>query len=193
MMNMHSIVDMPRSIFGAHVGLLPDRAQLRSSSVEERLSRLELLVAGQDILSRYAYLYDAKELDALLALYAEDATLINSSGTYAGLLAIRAAHEADLPRTNYSFHHFTTISVTGAGPDMCVSAYLYNMAAREDQPYGTVASVIFRLVLVHDVWKIVEARIALTARHALAPIGFKPAGAPPYATGDRTSSELIGG
>ena len=190
---MHSIFDMPRTIFGAHVSLLQDRARRRSSTVEERLSRLELLVAGQEILSRYAYLYDAKELQALVALYAKNATLINSSGTYAGLAAIRAAHEADLPRTNYSFHHFTNVGVVGDASDMCVSAYLYNLAAREGQPYGTVASVIFRLVSDHDMWKIVEARIALTARHALAPIDFKAAGAPPHATGDQTSSELIGG
>jgi hypothetical protein len=128
----------------------------------------------------------------LLALYTDDSTLINSSGTYAGKAAIRAAHEADLPRTRYSFHHFTNMSVSGDESSVTVTAYLLNLAERDGQAYATIASVILALVAADGVWKIRESRVALTARHPLTSIEFAPPEPPPWATDVRTSSELIG-
>ena len=189
-----NIYDFPRHIFGAHVTLLRHGAG-KSSSLEDRLGRLELEAEVRDTVNTYAYLYDAKDLDGLMELYLEESAIVNSSGTYVGRSAIRSLHESDLPRTEYSFHHMTNVHVTvgNSGDDVWTAGYLYNLAARAGTAYGTVGTFIFHLTKRQGRWKLLETRIALTSRHVLEPISFKPAVDGPIPTSPDTSAELIRG
>jgi ketosteroid isomerase-like protein len=186
--------DLPISVVGGHAEIAKLAARASAgATLESRLEALELDRQAHLLVASYAYFYDAKDLAALMALYADDATLVNSSGTYIGKQTIEAIHREDLPLTEISFHHLNNVVAAidqGAGTAWA-SAYMYNLAIRDGAAYGTVATIVFALRHAGDAYRIVECRIAIDSRHNFDPRQMVLT-ANKLATVPRTSAELVG-
>jgi ketosteroid isomerase-like protein len=186
--------DLPISVVGGHaeIATLAARGSV-AASLEARIQALELEQKARLLVASYAYFYDAKDLDALMALYADDATLVNSSGTYIGKATVEAIHREDLPLTEISFHHLNNVVAAidqGAGTAWA-SAYMYNLAIRDGAAYGTVATIVFALRHTNDGYRIVACRIAIDSRHNLDPRKMVLT-ANKLASVPKTSAELVG-
>ena len=186
--------DLPISVVGGHAEIAKLAAQGPvGGSLERRIQALELDQKARVLVASYAYFYDAKDLEDLVALYADDATLVNSSGTYVGKQTIEAIHRADLPLTEISFHHLNNVvaAVDQSADSAWASGYMYNLAIRDGEAYGTVATIVFALRNTDDGYRIVECRIAIDSRHNLDPRKMVLV-ANKLATAPRTSAELVG-
>ncbi len=185
--------DLPRSVLGGHVVIAQHVRPSSAGTLEERIRLLELDRDARQFVASYAIYYDAKDLAALMALYADDAVLVNSSGTYAGAKTIEAIHSEDFPLTEISFHHLNNVSVGVPNEDgsLWVAAYMYNLAVRDGEHYGTVATIIFRLREVDGRLCAAECRIAIDSRHTLTP-KLMVLQSNPLATEASTSAELVG-
>lgn len=190
-----TLYDFPRSLLGAHLrlaGVAPHRSR---GELEARVRLLEAERAARELVHAYVYAQDAKSLDDLLALYTEDAVLVNSFGTWAGLEAIRVSHEYDASRNDCSFHHVTTGTVTvgDSADEAWLCGYLYNFAEREGLTYGTLATCLFHLRESEDGWRVAECRTASTGRHSLQAAPPLPRAGRPAPSRPETSIELVGG
>jgi len=190
----HPLFRLPGGALGAHAYLasLPSPT---ASGLEERIRALELERAASGFLSRYACLFDSKDLDGLMALYSDDCVLVNTSGTYVGTPAIRGLQEADMPKTEISFHRFANILVREdpAATDMTwVAAYMYNLAIRGEEPYGTVGTILAALRGDVPDLRATAVRITIDSRHTLEPKLVPRGDAGPYAASQTSSYELTG-
>jgi ketosteroid isomerase-like protein len=81
---------------------------MTDQSVEIRLSRIEIQLAYLDLCSRYVFGVDAKERDAFLQCWTEEAewNLGEVWGNYSGLAAIAQCWE-NLQRAFHEMHHGT--------------------------------------------------------------------------------------
>jgi len=185
----------PATVLGAHVAAgLTARPTTRSDG--ERLARIELELEARAFLSKYAYFFDAKDLEGLMTLYADDCELVNTAGTYTGARSIRDMQAADMPKTEISFHHFSNVVVaidSLENREVYVTAYMYNVAIREEEPYGTIGTVVFCLRGVSDGGlKATAIRIAIDSRHSFNP-KFVPSADPgPYASSSINAYDLVG-
>jgi ketosteroid isomerase-like protein len=165
-------------------------------SAEERLAYLELERDAREFLAKYSYYFDGKNLEGLMTLYTPDCVLVNTAGTYAGIEAIRRMQEGDMPKTTVSFHHFNNIIVVVDDINTrtaYVTAYMYNLAIRDDEPYGTVGTVVFCLKDGGDgTLKASAVRIAIDSRHSFTPKFVPPGEAGPNAASVETSYDLVG-
>ena len=186
--------DLPISVVGGHTEIAKLAAHGSvGGNLERRIQALELEQKARLLVASYAYFYDAKDLEDLMALYADDATLVNSSGTYIGKETIEAIHREDLPLTEISFHHLNNIvvAIDQSAGTAWASAYMYNLAIRDGAAYGTVATIVFALRDTDDGYRIVECRIAIDSRHNLDPRKMVLV-ANKLATVPKTSAELVG-
>lgn len=188
----HPLYRLPGGALGAHAYLasLPRTAP---ASLEERIQTLERERAATDFLTRYAYFFDSKNLNGLMGLYDDDCVLVNTNGTYAGAAAIRGLQEEDIPKTEISFHRFANVLVRDdADGTTWVAAYMYNLAIREEEPYGTVGTILASLRGQAADLRATSIRITIDSRHTLTP-KFVPRGTPgPHAASQATSFELTG-
>jgi ketosteroid isomerase-like protein len=185
----------PVAVLGAHVAAAR-AAKPASGSAEERLAQLELEAEARAFITKYSYFFDGKDLEALMTLYASDCVLVNTAGTYVGIDAIRRMQEGDIGRTAISFHHFNNPLVVIEdlkSRTAYVTAFMYNLAVRDDEHYGTVGTVVFCLKGQADgSLKASAIRIAIDSRHTLQP-KFVPIGEPgPHAASGRSSYDLVG-
>jgi hypothetical protein len=185
----------PVSVLGAHIAAA--RADRRAEfSIQERLERLEIESEARAFIAKYSYFFDGKDLEGLMTLYGDDCVLVNTAGTYVGKDSIRHMQEGDIGRTTISFHHFDNPIVVVEDikkRSAYVTAYMYNLAVRDDEHYGTVGTVVFCLEAdVNGVMKATAIRIAIDSRHTLTP-KFVPVGDPgPHAASRQSSYDLVG-
>jgi len=185
----------PVEVLGAHV-FAARAAPPALDSSERRLERLELELEARTFITRYSYFFDGKDLEGLMTLYAPDCVLVNTAGTYVGIDAIRRMQEGDIGRTAISFHHFNNPLVVVEDVKTrtaYVTAFMYNLAVRDDEHYGTVGTVVFGLKGQPDgSLKATAIRIAIDSRHTFQP-KFVPAGDPgPHAASSTSSYDLVG-
>lgn len=193
--NEELLVRFPVEVLGAHVAAAKARP-VSAGSPEERLARLELENDAKAFITKYSYFFDGKDFEGLMTLYAADCVLVNTAGTYVGIDAIRRMQEGDIGRTQISFHHFNNPMVVIedlTSRTAYVTAFMYNLAVRDDEHYGTVGTVVFCLKgQVDGSLKATAIRIAIDSRHTFTP-KFVPVGDPgPHAASKRSSYDLVG-
>jgi hypothetical protein len=167
----------------------------RPESIEERLELIEGELAARDVLCRYAYFYDGKDLDRLMSVFHPEAKLVNPRGTYVGADAIRANYEFLMGLFRMVFHYAPNVMVRLlADGSAWVTSYLFSVGVVGEEGFNAnCSSYVARLVHQGD-WLIKEMRITsnvpidLQRRHD--PMrGF---GEPPEPTEETSSRDWIG-
>jgi hypothetical protein len=168
----------------------------RPESIEERLELIESELAARDVLCRYTYFYDGKDLDGLMSVFHPEAKLVNPRGTYVGADAIRANYEFLMGLFRMVFHYAPNVMVRVlADGSAWISSYLFAVGVVSDERFnGNCSSYVARLVRYQGDWRIREMRITtnvpidLERRHD--PMrGF---GEPPEPTEETSSRDWIG-
>ena len=165
-----SLYELPRTLLGFHVAQT-EPPQPPAASLEDRLARLEARAEISTLLNRYAYCYDAGDIENMMSIYSADCVLVNGSGTFIGTDAIRSNYEQAILARMVSFHHLADVEIT-LSDDVAegwATGYLHNMAVRDGNPGGTMASCVFHLRKADSGWQVAECRIAVTNQHSYGP------------------------
>jgi ketosteroid isomerase-like protein len=188
-----TLYELPRSLLGAHTKLASWRPEKPGEALEARVVRLEVELAARDLLNRYTYFYDAKDLDSLMRLYSDDCVVVNRRGTYVGPAAIRANYQYSIESSRLSFHNATNVQVAVApgGSEAWLTAYLYAIHIRTEGPAGIAATCVFHIAKRPDQFKIIESRIVVSDRHLLGPTPPRWTERVPAPTRAQTSEDLI--
>jgi uncharacterized protein (TIGR02246 family) len=131
-------------------------------TLEQRLQRMEGEQAVRDLLAQYAFSYDSSDVDGVMALFADDAVLVNARGTFAGRQAIDDNYRWVNAQRQAGFHFITNtlVRVDSDGPEAWVTAYFQSwavdLAGERRALLGTYA---MRLVKLAGQWKIADCRI----------------------------------
>lgn len=118
--------------------------------LERRLADLEAKEEIRAFVAAYCRLNDAlTELDALVALFAEDAVMRNPAGTHTGREAIRAYYTAFFATgTRFARHHVVNQVITVVEPGLARhDAYFIAMLGRGGESkivYGSYADTVVR-------------------------------------------------
>ena len=132
-----------------------------TSSIEQRLRRVEDELAIQRILFDYSRYLDSRDWDGFVSLFAPDGEWANAEGSYKGREAIMAmlggpnGGPAEPPkRVNY-YHANSNWRIDLDGDRAtCVSRYLF-VLRREDRPVSALAGLYTdEFVRLDGVWKI---------------------------------------
>jgi ketosteroid isomerase-like protein len=169
-----SLRELPRTLLGSHVLAAKNRPS-ELGSLEERVAVLEIEAAARNLLLRYAYCYDAGDLDGLMEIYAEDCIVVSRRGTYVGTDAVRENYARAVSERKVSFHHIAN-SAVWPSPDRTeawVTGYLHNLLVRESGPGGAMSSFVFHIRRDDGEWKVVETRIAISNQHSYGPAGAR--------------------
>ena len=184
-----------REMWGVHHALAraPRR---RAGTLDERLELIESELAARDVLCRYAYFYDGKDLDGLMTVFHPDAKLVNPRGTYVGIDAIRANYRFLMGLFRMVFHYAPNVMVRVLDDGSAwLSSYLFSVGAVADERFnGNCSSYVARLVRHEGEWRILEMRITSNVPIDLQrrddPMrGF---GEPPEPTEETSSHDWIG-
>ena len=145
-----------------------------------RLRRLEDELAVRDAFTRYHYFYDMGDTDAIAALFAQDAILVNPRGTYIGRDQVRANYQFLVDRPGPVFHYATNVlvRVSDDGGEAWLTAFLWlvytiktaEAVADPREPSAGGGSYAIRWRKVDGAWLISESRLTLNYR-----VGFAPA------------------
>jgi ketosteroid isomerase-like protein len=165
-----SLYEIPRSLLSMHVALVR-RPRPQAKDLETRVARLEAVNDIQRILHQYAYSYDAGDIEAMMEIYSDDCVLINGSGTYAGAEAIRANYVDAISARETAFHHLADVEIATSEDvrEAWATGYLHNLAVRDGNAGGTMASCVFHLRRLDEDWKVIECRIAVSNQHGYLP------------------------
>lgn len=167
--------------------------------MEERLELIESELEVRDVLRRYTYFYDGKDLDGLMSVFHPECRLVNPRGTYVGTEAIRANYEYLMGTFRIVFHYAPNVMVRVLDREHAwLSSYLFAVGAVGDgddnRVNGNASSYVARLVREGTAWLIREMRITtnvpLDLRRRADPMrGF---GDPPEPTEEVSSGDWIG-
>jgi ketosteroid isomerase-like protein len=155
-------------------GLLHDHLRIKdqpSGDLARRVQRLEDELALRDLLNTYTYYYDGSDLEGVVSVFTEDATLVNPRGTYVGAQAIRTNYAYNISNRKLSFHYASNVvvRVSEDGKEAAISAF-YNAASvyasRSLASNGGSYSIRARKTAAG--WKIAEMRITYNYRARLA-------------------------
>jgi hypothetical protein len=125
--------------------------------------RMELLLdesALRDFLVRWAYAFDARDVDGLMEFFTDDCTLVNSRGRFEGRAEIRNNYEMYYQRWGRLVHWWTNVTVRF--PDRVDEAYLaayhygMNVSSDGNRKVGDVGTDIWRVNKFDNGWKGVE-------------------------------------
>jgi ketosteroid isomerase-like protein len=165
-----SLFELPRTLLGFHVWIAKNPPRSRGD-VEDRLHVLEIDAAARRVLYRYAYCYDAGDIDGLMDIYTDDCVLVNRRGTFVGRDAIRSTYDLQIAERHVAFHHLANIDVRPAArrDEAWATAYIHNLAVRDGNAGGTMASAVFHLRREPDAWRVCEIRIAISNQHGFVP------------------------
>jgi ketosteroid isomerase-like protein len=165
-----SLYEIPRSLLALHVQLVR-RPRPRRGDLEARVARLEAVQEIQRLLHQYAYSFDAGDIEAMMEIYSDDCLLINGSGTYAGAAAIRTNYQQAIAARETAFHHLADVEIATSDDidEAWATGYLHNLAVRDGNAGGTMASFLFHLRRFDEEWKVVECRIVVSNQHGYAP------------------------
>jgi ketosteroid isomerase-like protein len=182
--------------FGLRGGMWdPPKALANVGAAAPQDARCCLESAVRDVLAKYTYYYDAKDISGLLTVFHENCELVNPRGTYVGHEAIRANYLFLMAQSKVGMHFATNIlaRVNEAGDRAWMTAYYYDISVLHDGTLaGTGGSYADVLVPVGGEWRIAQRRISYNFRHALNAEPPRSASAPPKPTRPETSRDLIG-
>jgi ketosteroid isomerase-like protein len=142
-------------------------------SLSERLDRLESIEGIRQLAYGYALAVDARDIDAVVALYVDD---IRVGGGRQGRAALRAVFDASLRQFTASAHHVTNHLMEFLGPDDAIGLVSCRIEHEVDGSWVT-ASLLYhdRYVRRGGIWLIrgrVQTRLYATA-HDDPPVGPK--------------------
>ena len=144
----------------------------RVTTLEQRVALLEAEQDVRDLLTRYAYAWDSRDIAGCVGLFAEDAVLITTRGTYEGRDAIRDNYEGmangrGRGQGEGSVHRPVNVLVRVEGDlqQAWLTAY-WHVAAQVRSLFG---NYFMRLVNTAEGWRIADCRIAwdFYAKHEL--------------------------
>jgi uncharacterized protein (TIGR02246 family) len=162
-------------------------------SLEQRLQRIEDQQAVHDVLMQYAFSYDSSDVDGVMALFTDDAVLVNARGTFRGRQAIDDNYRWVNAQRRAGFHFITNtlVRIDGGGRQAWLTAYFQSwavdLAGEQRALLGTYA---MRLVKRESAWRIAGCRITSdisTGQQPGPPPSLSAPGAP--APTDRETSE----
>jgi ketosteroid isomerase-like protein len=165
----------------------------RSAGLEERLARLEDEQAVRDAHIAYVNAYDSGDIDGIMALFAEDALLINSRGSFLGKPLIRQGYEWVNARRLISFHNVTSTLVRFDPDDgsAWLTAY-YQVPSK--RPSGEIhfnfGTYALRLVKQGGEWRIAQMRITGDLHTSLKPVPSSSTGGGPAPSFEQNSRDL---
>lgn len=170
-----SLYQLPRQLLGTHVWNVRDRRPSRAE-LAERIARLEIESWGRQLANQYAYCYDAGDLEGMMEIYSDDCVLVNRHGTFIGVDAIRDNYRQAIGGRTTSFHHVNNVQVrpSSDGSEAWVTAYIHCLTVKEGQPGGSVATCVFRIRRYGDVWRISDARMAVSGQHTFGAVPTRP-------------------
>jgi uncharacterized protein (TIGR02246 family) len=163
-------------------------------SPEQRLQRIEDEQAVRDLLAQYAFSYDSGDVDGVIALFTDDALLVNARGTFSGRQAIDDNYRWVNAQRRAGFHFITNtvVRVEPGGHQAWLTAYFQSwavdLAGEQRALLGTYA---MRLVKPDSAWKIAGCRITSdisTGQQPGPPASLSAPGAP-APTGSETSED----
>jgi uncharacterized protein (TIGR02246 family) len=131
-------------------------------SIEQRLQRIEDEQAVRDLVAQYAFSYDSSDVDGVMALFTDDAVLVNARGTFSGRQAIDDNYRWVNAQRTAGFHFITNtiVRVEEGGRQAWLTAYFQSwavdLAGERRALLGTYA---MRLVKRDGAWKIAGCRI----------------------------------
>ncbi len=135
----------------------------KPDSLEERIALIEAERDVRDLLTRYVYNWDARDLQGCVAMFTEDARLITTRGTYEGRDAIRANYEGmalgKQPGEGEGSLHRPVNVLVRVEPGLqeaWLTAYWHVMA----QVRSLLGNYFMRLVKTSEGWRIADCRIA---------------------------------
>ena len=138
------------------------RQPIERGTVEQRLQRIEDEQAVRDLLAQYAFSYDSADVDGVMALFADDAVLVNARGTFAGKQAIDDNYRWVNAQRQAGFHFITNtlVRVDPGGQEAWLTAYFQSwavdLAGERRALLGTYA---MRLLKRAGQWQIGDCRI----------------------------------
>jgi ketosteroid isomerase-like protein len=138
------------------IARVPQWPEWATPDLQLRLLREEW--ALRDDLAQYAYAYDAGDVDAVMAHFADDVVITNPRGRYVG---------SDVVRKNYRllFELFPNMRLVWGNvairfldsPDEAYrTSYVQEVLLSPSKSYGAVSTDIHRLKKIAARWKIVE-------------------------------------
>lgn len=171
----------------------------KAESTEGRLELIEIELAVRDVLSRYTYFYDGKDLDSLMGVFHPKCRLVNPRGTYEGAAAIRENYEHLMGVLRIVFHYAPNVMVR-VSPDRhsaWLSSYLFSVSVLDEQGdeiNGNCSSYVARVVLDEGDWVIREMRITTNVPMELQKRTnpMRSFGTPPQPTSEISSRDWIG-
>lgn len=89
---------------------------MTADDLEARVRVLEDRFALQDLVHRYGVAMDERDLDAVAAMFADDAVFVHPAGTATGGREITEAYRGRLKNYTTTYHYAHTQGVTFTGP-----------------------------------------------------------------------------
>ncbi|MDA8253987.1 MAG: nuclear transport factor 2 family protein [Rhodospirillales bacterium] len=143
------------------------------ASVEARLARIEDEMAVRDLLVKYAYSYDANDIEGVMSVFHPDVVLVNPRGTFIGADAVRRNYQHLLTTRRYSFHHVTNVTVRFSedrNEALASSYWTDKHVGRSGSIDGSDGTYLDRVVRSGDEWKIIELRITANIFYVMTPL-----------------------
>jgi hypothetical protein len=184
------------SMWGAHHALART-PRPRAESADDRLDLIELELAAREVLTRYTYFYDGKDIEGLMSVFHPDCTLVNPRGTYVGIDAIRANYTFLMGTFRMVFHYAPNVMVRILDDrrSAWLSSYLFSVGVVETERFnGNCSSYVARLAMTDEGWRIREMRITTNVPLDLQRRGdpMRSFGEPPEPSAPASSSDWIG-
>ena len=193
----HTLDDLGRSMWGVH-HMLASTPRPTADDLEGRLALIEAESAAREVLTRYTYFYDGKNLDGLMGVFHDDCKLVNPRGTYEGIEAIRENYGFLMGLFKMVFHYAPNVMVRVLDDrrSAWLASYLFSIGVVEGQGLhnGNCSSYVARVVLDDGVWKIREMRITTNVPMEMQPRDsvMAPSASPPDPTTDVSSADWVG-
>ena len=187
-----TLSELPGRLLGFHVQVVKSPVET-DGSIEDRLRVLEVEAAARRLVDRYAYCYDAGDIDGLIEIYDEHCVVVNRHGTFVGRDAIRGNYERAVADRAVSFHHLANVQVWPAPSraEAWATGYIHALSVRDGVAGGSMASFVFHLREEAAGWRIVESRIAISDKHSFGPPRERRTTSPPVPTRPETVADLI--
>jgi SnoaL-like domain len=157
----HDLEALAREMWGVHHALART-PRPSGETAADRLELIELELAARDVLNRYTYFYDGKDIDGLMTVFHPDCTLVNPRGTYVGSDAIRRNYDYLMGTFRMVFHYAPNVMVRILEDrrSAWLSSYLFSVGVVDRERFnGNCSSYVARLALTGEEWRIREMRI----------------------------------
>jgi uncharacterized protein (TIGR02246 family) len=135
---------------------------IERGTIEQRIQRIEDEQAVRDLLAQYAFSYDSSDVDGVMALFTDDAVLVNARGTFTGRQAIDDNYRWVNAQRRAGFHFITNtlVRVAPDGQEAWLTAYFQSWAVDlTSDRRALLGTYAMRLEKAAGQWKIADCRI----------------------------------